>query len=214
MPARERPDMKIASIGAHPDDIEIGSGGTIAKHHARNDKVHAILCTFGGVSGDPAERRLEADNAAKILGVSKTHYLDYSVNKLNKPSREFATNIKAILDEISPDRIYVHSPYDYHQVHVAISKSVSSIVKDIPQVLFYETISSTTTDFKPDAFVDITNYIDLKIKSIEVHKSQSNRFYLQPSVIRSLANTRYVWGKVGENPQGLAEAFKIHKFEF
>jgi hypothetical protein len=47
-----------------------------------------------------------------------------------------------------------------------------------------------------------------------VHKSQSNRFYLQPNVIRSLANTRYVWGKVGENPQGLAEAFKIYKFEF
>ena len=206
--------MKIVSIGAHPDDIEIGSGATLAKHHQMDDEVHVILCTFGGVVGEPAERRLEAETATRILGVDRIHYLDYPVSKLNKPSREFEKNIKSVIDEIMPDRIYVHSPHDYHQVHVSVSKSVCSAAKDVPQVMLYETISSTTSDFKPNAFVDITNYIDPKINSIKAHQSQSNRFYLQPNVIRSLANTRYVWGKVGSDPQGLAEAFAIYRFMF
>jgi LmbE family N-acetylglucosaminyl deacetylase len=209
--------LKILSIGAHPDDIEIGCGGALAMHKKNGDVVYGILCTLGGVRGDPLERRKEASGAAKILGLKKLYILDYPVSKLNdvKSKRdEFVKVLKKLFDEIKPDRIYTHSPFDFHQVHVTVSGSVSmaSMQSGIKQLIFFETISSTTMDFRPNAYVDISDFIDTKIESIMAHKSQAvDRFYLQPNVVKSLANTRYVWGKVGDNPKGLAEAFSIQR---
>ncbi len=204
--------MKIVAITAHPDDVEMGVGGTLAKHVDNGDDVHVILTTLGGVVGPPQEREAEAQRAASILGIDDLQILNYPVQKLNKPNIEFVKLIKRALSELGPDRIYTHTSFDYHQVHVTVAESVMHAAKEIRQVLSCEVIASTTTDFKPNAFVDITDYIDLKIKSLSVHQTQSNKFYIQPNVIRSLANVRYVWGKVGQNPKGFAEAFVIRKF--
>lgn len=203
--------MKVISIGAHPDDVEMGMGGTIVNHVNRGDEVIIVLTTLGGVSGDPKGRKEEARKAAKILGVTKLQILDYSVIKLNKPVNELSKIIENILRKEKPDRVYTHSPTDFHQVHVGVSNSVIKAAKNIDQIFFYETISSTTTEFHPDAYVDITKTISQKIKSLEAHKSQSHRTYIKPNVIRSLANTRYIWGKVGSNSNGYAEGFMIHK---
>src|SRR5437899_7458313 len=152
--------MKIISVGSHPDDIEIGSGGTLAKHKSHGDSTYAILCTLGGVSGDPKQREDEALKASRILGIKKLWILDYAVSKLNKPTIEFEKSIRKIIDEVEPNRVYTHSPFDYHQVHVGVSKSVVKAANAVNQILFYETISSTTHDFKPNAFVTITQYIN------------------------------------------------------
>ena len=209
--------MRIVAVGAHPDDVEFGMGGTIAKHKDKKDDVHIVLCTLGGVSGDPQQRKREAQRAASILGIKEINVLDYPVFGLNKkPSAEFLRLIRRVIADLKPSRIYTHTAYDYHQVHVAVNTAVSYAAKkeNIEQLLFFETISSTAPRFIPNAFVDITDYIDLKIKSVQEHKSQLDRFYLQPNVIRSLANVRYIWGKVGSNPHGLAEAFAVHKYNF
>ncbi len=67
-------------------------------------------------------------------------------------------------------------------------------------------------EFVPNAYCDITNFINKKIQSLETHQSQGHRFYIKPNVVKSIANTRYVWGKVGSNSRGYAESFFIHKF--
>ena len=82
---------------------------------------------------------------------------------------------------------------------------------DINQILYYEVISSTNPEFTPNAYVDVTNYMDLKIKSTEIHRTQSDKLYLRPNVIRAHACARYLMSKLGSNPNGMAEAFKIHK---
>lgn len=208
--------MKVVSIGAHPDDVELGMGGTLAKHARIGDDVHIILCTLGGVSGDPGSREEEARKAASILGIFNVHVLDYPASKLNQPTLEFENIIRRILREIKPDMVYVHSPFDYHQVHSAISKATLRATRreKTERVLFYEVISSTTLDFKPNAFVDITDFIDTKIRSIEAHKSQADKLYMQPGVVRSLANIRYAREKVGSNPNGYAEGFTIGRLVF
>ncbi len=204
--------MRIVAIGAHPDDVELGAGGTLAKHVANGDQVYIILTTLGGVVGPFEEREKEAKSAARILGIDNLQILNYPVQKLNKSNSEFVNLIKRHLAELKPDRIYTHTIFDYHQVHVTVSESVRRAAKETRQILFFETVSSTTTDFKPNAFVDITEYIDLKIKSLEIHQTQSNRIFIQPAITRSLANTRYVWSKVGKNPNGFAEGFVIGRF--
>lgn len=204
---------KVVGIGAHPDDIELGMAGTIAKHSNRGDETHIVICTLGigGQSGDPKIRELEAKTAAGILG-AKLHILDYPVLKLNKPSAEFERIVRKTMEEIGPDRLYTHSPFDYHQVHESVSQCVTQAAKDIKQVLFYEVIPSTSPCFIPNAYVDITQYIDLKLKSLAAHNSQSKKWYMQPNALTSLAYARYMLGKVGARHDGMAEAFAIKKF--
>jgi LmbE family N-acetylglucosaminyl deacetylase len=203
--------MKILCIAAHPDDIELAMSGTLMKHNEKGDETHVAVCCLGNMPEIFKQREDEAREGASILKVTKLHSLNYSVFKLNKLSTEFEKLIKKTIEEINPDRLYVHSPFDYHQVHVTVNKSVMKVIKDVKQILFYETVSSTTPEFRPNAYVDITKYIDFKIKSIQAHKTQSHRLYMHPNAARSLANTRYIWGKIGSDPNGFAEAFRIHK---
>ena len=204
---------RILCIAAHPDDMEMGTGGTLAKHRSIGDDVSVVICTqgIGGACGDPKTREQEAKLAANILDV-KLQCLDYPILKLNKPSREFELIIKDIVEEINPDRLYTQTPFDYHQVHTSVSKCVTNAAKNIKQMLYFEDISSVSPEFKANAYVDITDYIDLKIKCLAMHCTQSNKLYIQSNVTRSLGFVRYAMGKLGTNPNGLAEAFAVQKF--
>lgn len=202
----------VVSIGAHPDDVELGMGGTLAKHSKRGDETHIILCTLGigGTSGDPKTREKEAQDAAKVLNAN-LHILDFPVVKLNKPSIEFEGILKKAIGDIHPNRVYVHSPFDYHQVHESVSQCVTNAAKDVQQLLFYEIISSSSPEFRANAYVDITDYMDKRIESLAHHYTQSSKLYMQANMIRSLAHTRYVLGKIGKRHDGLAEAFAIER---
>jgi LmbE family N-acetylglucosaminyl deacetylase len=184
--------------------------GTLAKHSRRGDKVHIILCTLGigGTSGEPRDREIEAKAAARILN-AELHILDFPVIKLNKPSIEFERVLKRTIDDINPHRLYTHSPFDYHQVHESVSECTINVAKSVQQILFYEAISSTTPEFRANAYVDITDYIDRKIECLACYSTQSNKLYMQTHSIRSLAYTRYVLSKIGTRQEGMAEAFTI-----
>jgi LmbE family N-acetylglucosaminyl deacetylase len=185
-------------------------GGTLAKHSNRGDEIHIILCTLGigGTSGDPKGRESEASAAAQILN-AKLHILDFPVLKLNKPSVEFESILKRTINDINPNRLYTHSPFDYHQVHESVSECTTNVAKDIQQLLFYEATSSTSPEFRANAYVDITDYVDKKIKCLEYHNTQSSKLYMQAHMIRSLAHTRYIMSKIGTKQDGMAEAFAI-----
>jgi LmbE family N-acetylglucosaminyl deacetylase len=201
-------------IGAHPDDVELGMGGTVAKHSRRGDEVTIVICTqgIGGESGDPRLRESEARKAADILG-AKLHILDYPVLKLNTTSPEFTGLIRHIIQDIKPDRLYTHSPFDYHQVHETVSAAVLQSCWDVPQVLLFEESSSTTSEFRPNAFVDITDYMEFKVECIKSHNTQSKKLYMQENIARSLCQSRYVLSKIGKRPGGMAEAFTIWRFQ-
>jgi LmbE family N-acetylglucosaminyl deacetylase len=140
---------------------------------------------------------------------AKLHILDFPVVKLNKPSIEFERILKRTVDDIIPYRLYTHSPFDYHQVHESVSECTKNAAKDIEQVLFYEVISSTSPEFRANAYVDITDYIDKKIECLAHHNTQSTKLYMQAHIIRSLAHTRYLMSKIGTRQEGMAEAFAI-----
>jgi LmbE family N-acetylglucosaminyl deacetylase len=185
-------------------------GGTLAKHSKRGDEIHIIQCTLGigGTSGDPKTREKEAQDSAKILN-ARLHSLDFPVLKLNKPSIEFEGILKRTINDINPNRVYTHSPFDYHQVHESVSECTRNAAKDVQQLLFYEINSSTSPEFRANAYVDITDYMDKRIECLAQHTTQSSKLYMQPHMIRSLAHTRYILGKIGTRHDGMAEAFTI-----
>ena len=98
-------------------------GGTLAKHSKRGMRftlfpVHLALVAHPEIQ-EPREK--EAQEAAKILN-AKLHILDYPVLKLNKSSTEFEGILRRTINDINPYRLYVHSPFDYHQVHESVSE--------------------------------------------------------------------------------------------
>ncbi len=69
--------MRILAIGAHPDDIEFGCGGTLIKYARQGHDIFLLVMTEGGGCGDPAIRRQEQERAAQILQVSKLFWGEY-----------------------------------------------------------------------------------------------------------------------------------------
>jgi LmbE family N-acetylglucosaminyl deacetylase len=70
---KSRPELALLlAFGAHPDDIEFGCGGVIAKETSNGRNAHFVVCSRGeaGSHGKPAQRILEANRSAKLLGAS------------------------------------------------------------------------------------------------------------------------------------------------
>ncbi len=153
--------MKIAVFGAHPDDMEIGMGGTIAKHVSTGDEVMMILAT---VPSNAETRCHEAVKGAAILGAT-LRFLDLPAENLQY-NRQVVRAVDQALEEISPDLVYTHWDHDSHQDHNVISRAVISATrKNRCSVLMYEqTIPGGIVPdrFKAQSFVDISRFIERK----------------------------------------------------
>jgi len=187
---RRRQQKRVLAIGAHPDDVEIGCGGALAKHHARYDVLHILTLSRGAAGGDVNIRAVEAHNAAAIVDahLEMANLRDTHIT----PGAETIAIIEAAIRELHPTHVYTHSLEDTHQDHRAVHAASLVAARRVPNVYCYQTPSSTV-DFKPNRFVDITHYIDRKIDLIGAYKSQVDRMdSLQPDIILSTA--RY-WGR-------------------
>lgn len=205
--------MIVLGIGAHPDDVELGAGGTLIKHKENDDEVNVIIFTYGEADGTPVKvRRKEINASMKILNPNSVDIYGFSAYEANYAKQEFIDALKKSVKKIKPDRIYVHSPYDYHQVHLAVTRCSLIASRDVKQIFLYETLSSTTPEFIPNAYVDISSTIVKKLKCSYAYRSQSNKYYLNPKAILTLANYRYIQAKLGNKKNGAAEAFYIYKF--
>lgn len=163
--------MKILVFGAHPDDMEVGMGGTIARHASMGDEVLMCVATVPSL-GDT--RRNEARRGAEILG-ARLHLLDIPAGELEY-NRETVRRVDKILNDFDPDVIYTQWDQDSHQDHNAISRSVISAArKNRCSLLMYEqTIPGGIVPggFRDQSFVDISDFIERKIESIRAHRSQ------------------------------------------
>jgi LmbE family N-acetylglucosaminyl deacetylase len=187
---RRRQQKRVLAIGAHPDDVEIGCGGALAKHHARYDVLHILTLSRGAAGGDVNMRAVEAHRAAAMVGA---HLEMASLRDTDiSPGAETISIIEAAIRELHPTHVYTHSLEDTHQDHRAVHAASLVAARRVPNVYCYQTPSSTV-DFKPNRFVDITHYIDRKIDLIGAYKSQVDRMdSIQPDVVLSTA--RY-WGR-------------------
>ena len=180
---------KVLAVGAHPDDIELGCGGTLRKHVIKGDEVYYVIASLGEKSGDKERRRAEAMTAAKLMGVKGVFFL-------NLPDTMIMHNgvTVSLLDEymekIEPEIVYVHSPRDYHQDHVNIAKSVLSASRNMRSSIFLYETPSTTIEFRPVAYSDISDVFKHKLMCIEIYVSQNNKEYMEKEAIIGLAKVR------------------------
>ena len=193
----------ILAIGAHPDDIEFGCGGTLIKYTERGHRLFLNIMTEGGLGAESATRIEEQEASKAVLGAQDIFWGGYKDTHL-VVDVELIGKIEKVIKRVKPDFIFCNFPDDTHQDHRHLSQAVMSATRYIRNVLFYE--GPTTQNFKPHVFVDISDTLDKKIEALKAHKSQVMKTNIEDlsivEVARSSANFRGIQGRVK-----FAEAF-------
>ena len=196
--------MNILAIGAHPDDIEFGCGGSLIKYADRGHHLFLLIMTQGGLGAPNKVRKDEQLAAQEILGIRRIFWGDYEDTYL-EVNKDVISQVENVIAEIKPDFIFCHFRDDTHQDHRHLAQVVISATRYIQNVLFYE--GPTTQNFDPQIFIDISNTLDRKVMALEAHRSQIEKTNIEDLTIlelaRATANFRGTQGRVK-----FAEAFK------
>ena len=177
--------MKILAIGAHLDDIEIACGGTLAKAIQAGHTVKALVMSKSGYTNKEGKVQRsdevavrEGMNALRTLGIEDIEVLDFPTKDI--PFRSDVVNtIDLRLADFQPDVIFTHHPFDTHQAHEGVAKATIAAARRLNTVFFYEPITPSGRSyvaFRPQMYVDITDTVDIKIKSLKCHTSEYNKF--------------------------------------
>jgi LmbE family N-acetylglucosaminyl deacetylase len=166
----------IIAFGAHPDDLEIGMGGTIAKLSAMGYNVQPVIATLPNfVKSDTKEaRKSESMLSAKVMGCKSPIFLDLSPEQMAF-GRKLVTLIDSLITEQKPDSVFTQWHGDSHQDHQILTSSVISACRNQNNLFMYETTipgGITENSFRPQLFVDITETIDIKKNALECFQSQ------------------------------------------
>lgn len=164
--------MKILAVGAHPDDIEFGCGGTLLKYAQAGHETCLLILTDGSFGGDPSTRIQEQKRSAKLLGVKEVFWGGFRDTEL-QDNRELISKIEETIKEVGPAMVLVNDPHDVHQDHRALANAGISASRYVGEVLFYEV--PTTVNFNPDIFVDIQEVLIKKLELLKIHASQVDR---------------------------------------
>jgi len=163
----------VVALGAHPDDNELGIGGTLAALSRGGAHVVMAVCS---VPAHFETRCAEARAAAAILGCELRIILDGGARRLEDlKSYQLVGLLDDLVRELSPAALLTHGPSDFHRDHVAVYQAAVSAQRLAP-FDFYSYVPTmcrpVPVPFQPRAYIDITATIDVKIDSIAAHQSQ------------------------------------------
>lgn len=180
--------VDILAIGAHPDDVELGCGGTVAKLISEGKTVAIVDLTQGelGTRGTNFTRAEEAANSAKILGISSRENLKMKDGFLTN-SEEHQLQIVKIIRKYQPEIVLANAIDDRHPDHAKAAKLVSDACF-LSGLVKIETVSEGENQkpwrpkqifhyiqwkhIAPDFVIDISNFMEKKIEACLAFKTQ------------------------------------------
>ena len=200
MPGDDRRVERILVVTAHPDDVDFGSAGSVARWTDAGIEVAYCICTSGEAGGfdrsvpraTMAEiREAEQRAAAKVVGVTDVTFLGYPDGRLES-SFDLRRDISREIRRVRPQRVVGQSPernfqriYASHPDHLAAGEAtMAAVYPDArnpfahPELLDegFEPWAAgemyIVTAGAPDVFVDITDTFDRKIEALRCHVSQ------------------------------------------
>ena len=204
--ARPARNQVVLAIGAHPDDIEFGAGATLLRYREQGCRTCGLILTNGergnGKDQEADSRMDEARQSARVIALSELRTLSFPDTRLHSCKADIRRVIESALRELSPDIILTHTPHDVHSDHKIVFEVTREAARGAYTILCYEN-PNTPPEFKPDYFVDVGDYLDDKIRALAQHKTQSEKPYTNPKVIRAAAAFRGAQARVQ-----YAEAFE------
>lgn len=182
----------ILSIGAHPDDIEIGCGGTELVLKQQGCRIIHVIVTSGeeggrGISKDELmlQREAEAQHSAKVIGADEVIFLRYP-DSLTSYDTAMKMRIIALIRKYKPDVVFTHAASDAfpdHQVvhHLSMSALTAAGGPWCPDVIGNPHVVSYVYGYevwhpiqKFQLVVAIESVIDTKLQALACHQSQIN----------------------------------------
>ena len=176
--------LDILAFGAHPDDVELGCGGTIISHIANGKKIGIVDLTKGemGTRGTPEIREKEAEEAADIMGVDFRLNLEFPDAFLDN-SKESKMQIVKLIRQYQPEIVLATAIEDRHPDHGNAAQLISDAcfisglrkleIENLeawrPKAVYHY------IQFKeiiPSVVVDISNFYEQKMEAVGAHKSQ------------------------------------------
>jgi len=192
----------VLAVGAHPDDIELGCGGTIRAAVVAGKRVVAVFLTRGEKSGDPSQRSMESKNALAVLGVGELYFGDFSDSEIPNSSRVIDF-LEDLCNKVRPETVLTHTIHDTHQDHRQVAWHSLSAFRNVSRLLAYES-PRVTGEFNPVYFADISDYVQFKFEALKCHISQKQKRYIAYESMVNLSAFR--GNQVG---LGAAEAFEV-----
>jgi len=201
--------MRVLVVAPHPDDETLGCGGSLLRHKYEGDELYwCIVTTISKNLGWSQEAIKKRKNEIQLIG-KKYNFTDVFNFKLpttkidTLPISQLVQNISDVYRKIEPEIIYMPFINDIHTDHQIIAKALQSTIKwfrhsYIKKVLMYETLSETENNFfqeksfKPNVFVDISQYLDEKVEAMKIYEDEIGHFPFPRSEknIRALATVR------------------------
>ncbi|MFH1144802.1 MAG: bacillithiol biosynthesis deacetylase BshB1 [Candidatus Eisenbacteria bacterium] len=176
-------NFDVLAIGAHPDDVDMICGATLAKLVARGKKIAIVDLTRGEMAsrGTPEIRAREAQAAAETLGVHQRIILDLGDGRLEN-NAENRRSLIEVIRRLRPTLILTHYWDDLHPDHAAAGHLVRASMYPVGfarypaegepyrpnEVLFF----MAHTPFQPSFVVDVSEFHAQKMKAVRCYASQ------------------------------------------
>ncbi len=182
--------MNILAVGAHPDDLEIQCGGTLAKYAAQGHKVFMATATDGRVGSAvmtvEETIRVRAEEAKKSASLIGAEYISLGYeDEMFFETREARLKFIDLVRYCKADVIITHNPKDYNPCHELTSKIINDICimipvakietpnkpyDKMPSIFYFEPVHGF--EFIPTDYVDITEHFETKKAMLNCHASQ------------------------------------------
>lgn len=173
---------RVLAFGAHPDDLEVGAGGLLARLAAQGADVTMAIVS---IPNKPGERRAEAQAAADVLDA------ELFVLNEDKPCRvedipmhELVRRMDQLVGDVRPDLVITHSANDLHWDHGLVNRATVSALRrtpcDLLAFLSSPEMNAQSRTFG-NCFADITGYVETKVTAIGCHTSQLAKLDLESS---------------------------------
>ena len=182
-------DRTVLAIGAHPDDLELAIGGTLAK--LRNTGARVVMGVVS-IPSDYETRRREAEQAAEILGCELRILVDGGTTKRIEDMKtyELVKILDGVIKDLQPAAVLTHGPSEFHRDHVLVYDAAIATQR----LRYFDFFSyhpnfcrPVPVQFHPRAYVDISDTIETKMAAIAVHRSQFGNRGLPIDIYRDIA---------------------------
>jgi LmbE family N-acetylglucosaminyl deacetylase len=163
----------VIALGAHPDDIELGIGGTLALLTSAGVKVVMAIVS---VPADYATRVAEATDSAAILDCKLRVLMEGECRRIEDVKNyQLVGLLDGLVKEYRPGAVLTHGPTDFHRDHVQIYHAAVATQRLAPFDLYSYAPTMcrpVPVPFQPRAYIDISHTMGTKIRAIAAHPSQ------------------------------------------
>jgi LmbE family N-acetylglucosaminyl deacetylase len=173
---------RVLAFGAHPDDLEVGAGGLLARLSEEGAEVTMAVVS---IPNNIEVRRKEARASAEVIDADIFILFDEKPCRVEDiPMHELVRRFDQIVGDVRPDLVITHSAVDLHWDHGLVNRATVSALRRTPCDLL-AFLSSPEMNAQARAvgqcFADISTTIDAKIEAIKAHNSQVAKLDLESS---------------------------------